>query len=93
MNAIPEPLFSLFARIVVMEHRLGTPLESKAVFVRSPGAKYSGSIPVKPLFSTDASRPDVQHSPFSADRIFSDAVLQWWDLHAGYFGYRPARDS
>jgi hypothetical protein len=75
-----------------MERSLGTSLNSKAVFVRNPGVNHSGSIPPQPHFRLNATQPDAQRSPFATDRIFSEAVLQWWDLHAGYFGFRPVRD-
>lgn len=71
-----------------MEQRLGSSPDSKAVFVGNPI-----SIPPKPLQRPEIPGQDVRISQLSTDRVFSDVVLQWWDVHAGYFGCRPAQDA
>jgi hypothetical protein len=71
-----------------MEHRLGTPAASRAVFVGS----------LRPLAPAQPQRHEgprqlARAAELNAHRVFSDAVLQWWDVHAGYFGFRPVQDK
>jgi hypothetical protein len=71
-----------------MEHRLGITTASRAVFVGSlrPPALAQPQQHEAPLAIARAAEP-------TAHRVFSDAVLQWWDIHAGYFGFRPVQDN
>jgi hypothetical protein len=70
-----------------MEYRLGSSPSSKAVFVgKLEPAELKQSLGQDAVVQCGCS------AGLSSDRIFSEAVLQWWDLHAGYFGFRPVQD-
>lgn len=61
--------------------------ESKVIFalkIKLPGSKQSQN--------PGSREPVAGADEFSEDRTFSEAVLRWLDVHAGYLSFRPAEN-
>jgi hypothetical protein len=61
--------------------------ESKVLFAVK--IKLSGS---KPTQDPVGREPIVGADEFAEDRTFSEAVLRWLDIHAGYLSFQPVEN-